>query len=123
MLGRGRAWSIPLVVVGTLVLSCAPGSVARATEEHRTTDVLAVDLLKDRLGPADPDQRLDVLVTLADPKLAEERALANAVVDPHSPAQFRADGASINSDGFHEAFGTKPGDKMWKAPADRLRLW
>jgi len=56
-------------------------------------------------------------------KTRDERALQLVVVDPHSPAQFRADGASINSDGFHEAFGTKPGDKMWKAPADRLRLW
>ena len=56
-------------------------------------------------------------------KVRDERALQLVVTDPHSPAQFRADGASINSDGFHDAFGTKPGDKMWKAPADRLRLW
>jgi len=54
-------------------------------------------------------------------KTRDERALQLA--DPHSPAKFRADGAAINADGFHEAFGTKPGDKMWKAPADRLRLW
>jgi putative endopeptidase len=56
-------------------------------------------------------------------KVREQRTLQLVVIDPHSPAQFRADGAAINSDGFHEAFGTKPGDKMWKAPADRLRLW
>ena len=56
-------------------------------------------------------------------KTRDERTLQLVVIDPHSPAQFRADGAAINSDGFHDAFGTKPGDKMWKAPADRLRLW
>ena len=56
-------------------------------------------------------------------KARDERTLQLVVIDPHSPAQFRADGAAINSDGFHDAFGTKPGDKMWKAPADRLRLW
>ena len=56
-------------------------------------------------------------------KVREERTLQLVVIDPHSPAQFRADGAAINSDGFHDAFGTKPGDKMWKAPAERLRLW
>jgi putative endopeptidase len=56
-------------------------------------------------------------------KVRDERTLQLVVIDPHSPAQFRADGAAINSDGFHDAFGTKPGDKMWKAPADRLRLW
>ncbi len=43
--------------------------------------------------------------------------------DPHSPPHFRANGAAVNADAFHDAFGTKPGDGMWKAPADRLRLW
>jgi len=56
-------------------------------------------------------------------KLRDEAMLNLVTTNPHSPPQYRADGASINSDGFHEAFATKPGDKMWKAPADRLRLW
>ena len=56
-------------------------------------------------------------------KMRDEALLRQVTTNPHSPAQFRADGASINSDGFHEAFDTKPGDKMWKAPADRIRLW
>jgi putative endopeptidase len=56
-------------------------------------------------------------------KVRDERALQLLTIDPHSPGQFRADGATINADAYHDAFGTKPGDKMWKAPADRLRLW
>ncbi len=56
-------------------------------------------------------------------KIRDEALLNQVTTDPHSPGQFRADGASINSDGFHEAFATKPGDKLWKAPADRIRLW
>jgi putative endopeptidase len=56
-------------------------------------------------------------------KLRDEYMLRLVTTNPHSPPQYRADGASINADGFHEAFATKPGDKMWKAPADRLRLW
>jgi putative endopeptidase len=56
-------------------------------------------------------------------KVRDERELQLLTTDPHSPAQFRADGATINADAFHDAFGTKPGDKMWKAPEDRLRLW
>ena len=56
-------------------------------------------------------------------KMRDEAMLNLVTTNPHSPPQYRADGASINSDGFHEAFGTKAGDKMWKAPADRLRLW
>jgi len=56
-------------------------------------------------------------------KMRDEAMLNLVTTNPHSPPQFRADGAAINSDGFHEAFATKPGDKMWKAPAERLRLW
>jgi putative endopeptidase len=56
-------------------------------------------------------------------KLRDEAMLSQVTGDPHSPPQYRADGASINSDGFHEAFGTKPGDKMWKAPEERIHLW
>lgn len=43
--------------------------------------------------------------------------------DPHSPSHFRAIGAPINSDAFAEAFGIKPGDKMYKAPEERIRIW
>jgi putative endopeptidase len=56
-------------------------------------------------------------------KVRDERELQLLTIDPHSPGQFRADGATINADAFHDAFHTKPGDKMWKALADRLRLW
>jgi putative endopeptidase len=56
-------------------------------------------------------------------KIREAAALQRIVTDPHSPGRFRANGAAVNADGFHEAFGTKPGDGMWKAPEDRIRLW
>ena len=56
-------------------------------------------------------------------KTRDARAQQLLTIDPHAPARFRADGAAINNDGFHEAFATRPGDAMWKAPADRIRLW
>jgi putative endopeptidase len=56
-------------------------------------------------------------------KTRDERALQLLTVDPHSPARFRANGAALNHDGFHEAFGTRPGDAMFKAAAQRIRLW
>jgi putative endopeptidase len=43
--------------------------------------------------------------------------------DPHSPEQFRANGAAENADGFHDAFQTKPGDAMYKHPNERIRIW
>ena len=44
-------------------------------------------------------------------------------IDPHSPAQFRANGAAVNHDDFHEAFVTKLGDKMFKPDGERIRIW
>jgi predicted metalloendopeptidase len=44
-------------------------------------------------------------------------------VDPHSPSEYRANGAVINIDAFHEAFDTRPGDGMWKPAEDRVRIW
>ena len=56
-------------------------------------------------------------------KTREERALQLLTIDPHSPPEFRANGAAVNHDGFHEAFGTKAGDKMFKSPEERIRIW
>jgi len=56
-------------------------------------------------------------------KTRDQRALQLLTIDPHSPAEFRANGEAMNSDAFHQAFGTHPGDRMWKAPEDRIRLW
>ncbi|AOG60771.1 endopeptidase O [Spiroplasma helicoides] len=43
--------------------------------------------------------------------------------DPHSPEQFRCNGILVNIDKFHELYETKPGDKMYKAPEDRIKIW
>ncbi len=56
-------------------------------------------------------------------KTREERELTLLTVDPHSPPAFRANGAAVNHDGFHDAFKTRQGDKMYKAPEDRIRIW
>ncbi|WP_431100455.1 M13 family metallopeptidase [Roseateles noduli] len=56
-------------------------------------------------------------------KARDERKLQLLTIDPHSPPEFRANGAAVNHDGFHEAFKTKPGDKMFKPSEDRIRIW
>jgi putative endopeptidase len=56
-------------------------------------------------------------------KTREERALQLLTTDPHSPPRFRANGAAVNHDGYHEAFGTRPGDAMFKPIEDRIRIW
>ncbi|HEY1129812.1 MAG TPA: M13 family metallopeptidase, partial [Roseateles sp.] len=56
-------------------------------------------------------------------KAREQRQLRLLTADPHSPSEFRANGAAINHDGFHEVFRTRPGDKMFKPAAERIRIW
>jgi endothelin-converting enzyme/putative endopeptidase len=55
-------------------------------------------------------------------KRRKEQMLQLLTVDPHSPAEFRAN-IVRNLDEFHEAFGTEPGDGLWLEPADRVRIW
>jgi putative endopeptidase len=56
-------------------------------------------------------------------KAREERMLQLITTDSHSPGEYRANGAVVNHDGFHQAFGTKQGDKMYKAGEERIRIW
>jgi putative endopeptidase len=44
-------------------------------------------------------------------------------VDPHSPPMARANGATHNLDAWYTAFGVKPGDKLYLAPKDRVKIW
>jgi putative endopeptidase len=56
-------------------------------------------------------------------KRRDEFTLQLLSSDTHSPREFRANGPAQNVDGFHEAFGTQAGDKMFKPAAERVRLW
>jgi len=53
-----------------------------------------------------------------------ERAMQVQVTrGPHAPGNFRAFAAPLNHPGFHEAFGTREGDAMWRAPEARVLIW
>ena len=43
--------------------------------------------------------------------------------DPHSLGRWRVNGALPHIDAWYEAFGVKPGDKMYIPQEDRLPLW
>ncbi|MDB5253683.1 MAG: peptidase [Flaviaesturariibacter sp.] len=54
--------------------------------------------------------------------LAETQAQL-ILTDPHSPGEARANGPIVNMDAWYEAFGVKPGDRLYKAPETRTRIW
>ena len=39
------------------------------------------------------------------------------------PASLRANAAASNIDNFYEAFAVKPGNRLYRAPSDRVRIW
>ena len=56
-------------------------------------------------------------------KMREPAQIMQIKTDPHSPGPVRANGTVKNQPGFYEAFGVKPGDKMYLAPKDRVIIW
>ncbi len=56
-------------------------------------------------------------------KVTDDYVKKQVVSDPHSPRQFRVLGPTRNIDAWYDAFGVKPGDKMYVAPEKRVRIW
>ena len=55
-------------------------------------------------------------------KFREPALRSQLLSDPHSPGPFRT--AEVrNVDAWYAAFGAQPGDALYLAPADRVRVW
>jgi predicted metalloendopeptidase len=55
---------------------------------------------------------------------SRDEALRNQLLtDSHSPGMIRAFAPLTNIDAFYTAFDVKPGDKLYRAPEDRVRIW
>ncbi|UEG52088.1 M13 family metallopeptidase [Mucilaginibacter daejeonensis] len=71
-----------------------------------------------------PDQRFflswaQVWRGLQRPESAAQRILT----DPHSPEQYRTNAPLTNIDAWYNAFDIQPGNKMYKKPEDRIKIW
>ena len=55
-------------------------------------------------------------------KTREPALRQQIATDPHSPGEYRT--ATVrNEDAWYPAFNVKPGDKLYLAPEDRVRIW
>lgn len=52
-----------------------------------------------------------------------ETAAQFILTDPHSPGEYRTIGAPVNMDSWYKAFNVQPGDKLYKKPEDRIKIW
>jgi predicted metalloendopeptidase len=55
-------------------------------------------------------------------KIREPELRQRIVTDGHAPAEYRADTVR-NLDAWYDAFGVRPGQKLYLGPAERVRVW
>lgn len=53
----------------------------------------------------------------------DEEVVRRIATDPHAPNEFRCNGVVRNVDEFYEAYDVQPGDTLYLAPAERVRIW
>ncbi len=56
-------------------------------------------------------------------KIRDEYLRQWLISTPHAPPEYRANGAVGNLAAFYEAFAVKPGDRMYREPQARIRVW
>lgn len=55
---------------------------------------------------------------------SRDEALRNQLLtDAHSPGYYRSFVPLTNIDAWYKAFNVKPGDKLYRAPEDRVKIW
>ncbi|PMD98140.1 peptidase M13 [Siphonobacter sp. BAB-5405] len=71
-----------------------------------------------------PDQRFFLaFAQIWRTKTRDEALRLRVNTDPHSPGEFRTNGPLSNFEPFYEAFGVKPGDKMYRPDDIRAKIW
>ncbi len=53
----------------------------------------------------------------------DEEVVRRIATDPHSPNEFRCNGVVRNVDEFYDAYDVQPGDALYLAPEERVRIW
>lgn len=78
----------------------------------------------DKIDNLTPEQRFFIAYArLWGQNITEQEILRLTKIDPHSLGILRVNQALKNITPFHEAFGTKPGDKMYLEPEKRVVVW
>lgn len=71
-----------------------------------------------------PDQRFFLsFAQIWRVKVRDETERAGLSTDPHAPAKFRVNGPLSNFQPFYQAFGVKPGQKLYRPVGQQARIW
>jgi len=71
-----------------------------------------------------PEQRFFLSFALFERENRRPEAEKTQVLtDPHSPGLYRINGPASNLPEFYSAFGVEKGDKLYRAPKNRAKIW
>lgn len=111
-------------VLGKLTLGENIGDLGGLNAAYTAFKMTKQGQSDERIDGFTPDQRFFLSwAQVWRGNILPEAAAQLIKTDPHSPAQYRAIGAPVNMDAWYKAFNVQPGDKLYKKPEDRIRLW
>jgi putative endopeptidase len=71
-----------------------------------------------------PEQRFFISwATIWRTKYRNESLQTQILTNEHAPSIYRVNGPVSNLEEFYKAFGVIPGDKLYRQPSDRVRVW
>ncbi|WP_151086557.1 M13 family metallopeptidase [Hymenobacter baengnokdamensis] len=77
-----------------------------------------------KIGGLTPIQRYFLGYALGWQMQVRDESLASQLLtDVHSPAQYRVNGPMADVPAFYDAFGVKPGQKMYRPDSARVKIW
>ncbi len=56
-------------------------------------------------------------------RMRDDALRQRLLTDPHSPGSYRAFVPLTNLQAFYDAWDVKPGDKMYRPPEERVKIW
>ena len=56
-------------------------------------------------------------------KYRDDELRVRLATDPHSPSEYRCNVVVANMPEFHAAFGVGPGDRLYRKPEERVKIW
>ncbi|MCX2451797.1 M13 family metallopeptidase [Pedobacter sp. PLR] len=111
-------------VIGKLTMGENIGDLGGLNAAYTAFKLTKQGQTEDKIDGFTPDQRFFLSwAQVWRGNVLDETAAQLIKTDPHSPGPFRTIGAPVNMDAWYKAFDVKPGDKLYKKPEDRIRMW
>ena len=111
-------------VNGKLTMGENIGDLGGLNAAYEAFKMTAQGKSEDKIDGFSPDQRFFLAwAQVWRGNILPDAAAQLIITDPHSPGEFRTIGAPVNMDAWYRAFNVQPGDKLYKKPEDRIRIW